>query len=316
MPQTIFTVQDLLYSLVTGTVFPDRYNLHCLAELEGPEKDELATFWLLIPTRRRSFTARCCLEMSRNTPALQFNSFFRYLLADPEPLVRKTALEGLGIDVNLGVISEILSLLIAETNLTVRKAAVRTIGQFLLTSELQSWSNEVKRDLLLPLLQILESSQEPLELQCCAIESIGFSSDVDARYALEHSFVSEIDDIRVSTLKAMGKSSDQNWESYVLEAFDDLTLKVKIAALRAAGELQLKSFLDICLTIIEYERAVALRLEAIRTLGCLDSAVAYRALLAATLLDDPEQVTAAKAALDGFSGLDDEGHDLTDTEWD
>lgn len=301
MVQTIFTVQDLLYSLVTGTVFPARSDLYFLAELEGSETEELQEFWLLIPVRRRHRIARCCREIARTSPALQFNVFFRHLLTDPDPFVRQMALEGLAIDVDRHAAPAILELLATETHLPVQMAAVRTVGQLLLAGELQSWSRPLRGELLAALLQRWETSQVPLELQCCALESMGYSSDVDAQHTIEDAIVSDLEAVRISALIAMGRSADRSWDSYILEAFDDPLPPVKQAALHAAGQLQLKSFLDICLTIIEYERDQELRREAIRTLSQIGGAIAHRALLSIAVADDPEEEETVTAALRNFA---------------
>ncbi len=313
--QTVFTVQDLLYALVTGSVSPNHYNLHCLADLQGSETEELASFWLLIPVRQRHRVARGCLEMSRNSPALQFNVFFQYLLTDPEPYVRQLALEGLAVDVDSQMAPTILALLTTETALSVRRTAIRTVGQFLLNGELRSWPGATRRALLAPLLRLLEASHEPLELQCCALESMGYSSDVDAQHVLEDAVVADIEDLRVSALIAMGHSLDRSWEGYVQEAFDDAVLPVKKAALHAAGDLQLKCFLDICLTIVEYEHDIGLCREAIRTLSRIGGAIAYQALLTVVASDDPDLVEAAHTALNEFAATPGPHGGVPDAAW-
>ncbi len=315
MAQTIFTVSDLLYLLVTGTIVPGRHNLYCLAELQGSEIEELQTFWLLIPDRRRHRIAHCCLDIAQTSPTLQFNAFFLHLLTDPDPSVRQMALEGLAIDVDRKAAPAILALLDAETRLPVRMAAVRTVGQFLLDSELHSWNPQLRRELLTVLLPLWETPRTPQELQCCALESMGYSSDVDAQHALEDALVSDLTAVRVSALRGIGRSADRSWDSYILEAFDDTAPEVRQAAVQAAGKLQLRSFLDICLTIIEYETDPDLRLATIQTLGQLGGAVAHRALLSIAAADDPEEAAAVSSALDTFADADDYEFLQTGTAW-
>lgn len=301
MDMTIFTVPELMYELVTDTAAIHPADLYCLADMHTEDMAELQAYWLLVPARRRTWIARECLALLRGSRTLQFNAFFRHLLTDSEPFVRQQALEGLGFDMEAQSIGPVLQVWAEDAILDVRLEAAHTLGLFLLQGELKSWPGQLQDEMVEALMQVAADPSAALTLQCRALESLGYSSHARIRDLLGEAVASDLEEMRVSALVAMGRSSNRAWSGIILEAFDDHAPPVRLAAVQAAGALRLDSFRDICCTILEYEEEREIRLAAIEALGRIGGADAWQGLLLAAETGDQEELEAVAQAIEDFA---------------
>jgi len=305
MDPTIYTVDELMYELVSGAGPVRIGNLHALADLSEAELAELQDFWLLISSRRRVQAARGCLHLLRSSRTLQFKAFFLHLLTDPAALVRELAVEGLSLDVYPDALPHLELIASHDASDAVRRSAVQALGRFLQVGETRFWAEGVVMRIREILARLIADTDQSLALQCIALESLGYSPGPIYMLLLPEAYRSDLEELRVSALVAMGRSREAHWEDFLLEAFDDQSGAVRRAAVQAGGLLGLESFRDLSLSIIELESDSRLRIAAIEALGWLGGPTAYEGLLLAAESDDPEQQEAVWQALE-HQQVDDE----------
>ena len=304
MASTIFTVSELMYELVSGTGPVWQSDLHCLADLSDAEADELHQFWLLVSSRRRVLTAEGCLHLLRSSKTLQFKVFFCYLLTDPDFRIRVLAAKGLGSDVYFEVLPYLELAATQDESDAVRLAAVQALGQFFRVGEERFWVDKSQSQTRKILSQLISDPDQSLVLQCAALESIGYSPGALFEPKLLDAYRSELEELRVSALVAMGRSGYRHWENRILEACNDQSGTVRTAAVKAGGMLGIEDLGDICLYIIELETDSQLRIAAIEALGRLGGPTAYEGLMLAAESEDQEQQEAVLRALDGYETED------------
>ena len=298
MDTTIYTVGELMYELVSGSGPIRPGNLHCLADLNAAELEELRDFWLLISSRRRIQVARGCLHLLHSSRTLQFKAFFLHLLTDPVSAVRALAVEGLGLDVYPDTLPHVERIASHDASGSVRLSAVQALGQFLQVGETRFWTEGVVMRIREVLALLIADIDQSLALQCVALESLGYSPGPIYMLLLSEAYLSDLEELRVSALVAMGRSRELHWEDLLLEAFDDQSGAVRRAAVQSGGLLGLASFRDISLSIVELESDRQLRLAAIEALGRLGGPTAYEGLMLAAESEDPEQQEAVLRALE------------------
>lgn len=287
-----------MYELVSGFGPVSPVNLHCLADMNDAELAELKEYWMLVPSRRRTQVAFGCLCMLRSSLALQFRAFFCFLAKDPVSHIREIAVEGMGLDVFSGALPYLELALSRDDSASVRLAVVQTLGQFLENGERGCWDEKVQVRVREILAHLIFNEDEALTLQCAALESLGFNPGRNFMLLLDEAYQSDLDEMRVSALIAMGRSRSLQWEEQILEAFDEQSGDMRAAAVRAGGLLRLESFLDISLNIVELETDGQMRLSAIEALGNLGGPTAYEGLLLAAESEDLEQREAVLKALE------------------
>lgn len=295
---TIFTVAELMYELVSGIGPVRQMNLHCLADMNEAELTEVRNYWLLVSSRRRSQVAFGCLGLLRSSLALQFKAFFCHLLADPNSKVRELAVEGLGIDIYPDVLPRLESTVSQDESTSVRLAAVKVLGRFLEFDEGCSLGEQVQLRVREILIQLIYSAEHSVSLKCAALESLGFDPSKEFMSILDEAFRSDLEELRVSAMVAMGRSGSLHWEDLILEALDDQSGNVRAASVRAGGLLGLESLLDVSLNIIELDSDSQMRIAAIEALGHLGGPTAYEGLLLAAESEDLDQREAVLKALE------------------
>ncbi|MCE2466970.1 MAG: HEAT repeat domain-containing protein [Caldilineaceae bacterium] len=297
MAGSIYTVQELMYALVTELEYPTWEELHCLDDLRADEQAELAEFWSLVPQARRLRVAVACREMAQDNPAFRGGALFRFLTNDADPQVRTAAMDGLGLDPDLASLEALLAQSEDETDDWVRLAAAETLGRFMLEGELKSWPEGMQTSAAARLIDW--SVEDVPDLVAVTLANLGYCGLEQVRETLVANLLSEWEVRREAALAGIANSADRSWEPVVLGIWrGDPDLEVRAAALRAAGRLGLQGFLDICLNVVEFEEEPKLRLGAIAALGDLGGLVAWRALAYAGETTDEEQRLAVEMALE------------------
>ena len=297
MAGSIYTVQELMYALVTELEHPTWEELHVLDDLRRDEQSELAEFWNLVPQIRRLRLAVGCRDLAQDSPAFRGGAVFRFLLGDADPQVRTAAVDGLGLDPDLANLKALLVQVETETDDWVRMAAAESLGRFLLAGELKPWPGRFQAAAAAILIDW--SEEDAADLVAVTLANLGYCGLSEVRETLAENLLSSWEVRRAAALAGVANSADQRWEQVVLGIWrEDPDLDVRAAALRAAGRLRLQAFLDILLNVIEFEEDAKLRLGAIAALGDLGGAVAWRALAYAGETDDEEQRLAVEMAME------------------
>ena len=147
------------------------------------------------------------------------------------------------------------------------------------------------------LLAVLSNEEEPIAVQCQALESIAYSGELGVRDLIEDAYYSAYEEMRVAALNAMGRSADIRWRALARAELENPSPEMRVSAAIACGELEARdSVSDVLALLNDQEQAV--RLAAIFALGRLGGKVATEALETVSEGEFEEESEAADEALE------------------
>jgi HEAT repeat protein len=124
---------------------------------------------------------------------------------------------------------------------------------------------------------------------------------------IESSFNRQDPDWQASAIFAMGRSTDERWADHVLRSIVSETPRVRLAAVQAAGELELKLARPLLLRLLEdeYDEAIAgAAIWSLSQIGGEEVRIYFHNLLD-KLAEDDDQVAFLEEALDNLAFTED-----------
>ncbi len=296
------TPEDQLVDRICHLVAEQRW-WHVAPLLSDPDSERLAAFrqaWERLSSEERRQLVNALLEMAEEDPLYDFRAIFRWLLADAQPEVRATAIHGLWEDESPALIRPLLHMLQHDPDVNVREAAAIALGRYVLAGELGDLPMREVTPVVEALLQVVQNSEEDIDVRRRALESIAFIDEPHVRDLIEAAYYHPDTRMQVSAVFAMGRSGNTRWASYVLTELESPDPELRYEAALAAGNLELADAIQPLRRLIEEDKDVEIQLAAIEALGRIGGAEAERILL--QLLDSPEDAI-AEAAEDALDEL-------------
>ena len=220
------------------------------SDLESDEVNTLKENWLKIDPERRKRLIKDLNEITNEDTLVCFDQVAILALEDPEPSVRINAIELLKENEQKCLIPVFIQILQTDKEKNVRAAAATALGKYVYLGEVDSIPPDSYQQVEITLLNVLDS-KEHKEVRQRALESIGFSCHKKAKDQIRRAFASEDTSWVASSLFAMGRSADMYWADMVIESLDHQDQDVQLAAVRAAGELELAKAREPLLTILD-----------------------------------------------------------------
>ncbi|PWH11961.1 MAG: hypothetical protein DDG60_15645 [Anaerolineae bacterium] len=234
----------------TSRVFPSRY-LGQFSDLSPANLDAVMRVWPRLPQTRKHLLLKRMVEMFDEDILLSFDSLAARLLDDPDAQVRIYALQLLMETNDPRLLPRLMQIAGSDPEPASRAQAAMVLGQFVEMGELEEMSAEHLQRVTDCL---LSAAQDPDgQTARAALESLGFSSRAEVPPLIEAAFRHRDPRWQAAALTAIGRSADARWQEQVLEALLSEDQQVRLAAVRAAGELQLKPARQPLLNMIEEE---------------------------------------------------------------
>ncbi|MFP3855316.1 MAG: HEAT repeat domain-containing protein, partial [Anaerolineales bacterium] len=209
---------DYFDDLLTAILDADRdLNPSRLSELSDPTRVHLKVFreaWFETPAPRRREISQHLYELARENIELLFERINRVLLEDPDPVVRKQAIDNLWEAEGKDLAITLARMANEDPDLEVRRRAAEALSRFIYLSEMEKIPADVRDHIEATLLQMLEKSSSR-NLQRQALESLGYSSHIDLREKIHASYESGNEEDLRSSLVAMGRSADPGWREKI-----------------------------------------------------------------------------------------------------
>jgi HEAT repeat protein len=156
------------------------------------------------------------------------------------------------------------------------------------------------------LLEVLNGQDEP-SVRRRALEALGFSSRMEVPVLIESAFKRQDPAWKASAIFAMGRSSDgERWGDHVLQMMVSEDRRIRLAAVQASGELELKLARPLLLNLLEEEFDDAIAGAAIWSLsqiGGEDVRLYLQNLL--DKVEDDDQAALLEEALDNLAFTED-----------
>jgi HEAT repeat protein len=290
--------------LDNSTAFPARYLSH-FSDLAAADLKSLMSIWPQVPVSRKQALLKNLGERYENDTLLSFDDFARALFGDADAEVRRYAVHLVWESEDPRLIPPLLDILQNDPNEEARAEAASVLGRYVYLGELEELREDLNQNVQEALLAAA-AQDEMLLVKRKAVEALGFSSRPEVPALIQSAFERRDPRWIASSLFAMGRSGDQRWEEQIIGALSHVDVRIRLAAVEAAGELALANARTILLAALDTEdnedvhEAVIWSLSQI---GGEDVRTYLESLLDAT--EDDEQAELIEDALDNLTFTED-----------
>jgi HEAT repeat protein len=188
----------------------------------------------------------------------------------------------------------------------VRAACTAGLGSYVFEGEVDELPKTIQRTIEEKLLSIFQGSDDVL-VRRRALEALGYSSREDVPPLIEEAYNSGSQDWLLSSLVAMGRSCNPDFESMLLLKLKDARASVRAEAAYAAGEMLLKSAVPTLLELLKDDEELV-RAAVIWALGETGGEGVREALeKVLDKTDDDEEAELIDTALENLAFVEDMG---------
>lgn len=299
----------LLRELLESDKTPDQTTLYYFSNLEAEEAARVRETWSRLPADLRLALTSRLVEMAEVDFTLNFGAVFRIAMDDPDPDVRKVAIEGLWEDQDVRLVPRLAERLEKDESASVRAAAAKSLGRFILLGELQKIRPKPLSVAYEALVKAYTTSHQEPDVQRRALESLAYIGNESVIASIREAYASARERLRVSAVFAMGRSADVRWEEEVKQELFNINPEMRYEAARACGELQLSKAVPMLEELTE-DTDAEVQEAAIWALGQIGGDRARGILEHHCRASDEALRSAAKAALEEFEFLHGDLEDL------
>jgi HEAT repeat protein len=256
-----------------------------LSDLGGEGLAVFTQEWRTIATTRRREVMRGLADICRTNFQVDFGAVALVGIADPDSMVRLSAIETFWDAEDPRYIAPLLDLALNDPEPTVQAEAMQALGQFVLLGELGKIPRLAFEELTGELLALLDKKGIGTLLHCRALEAVASAGLERVPELIASAYKSGVEELKISAVSAMGRTVDPIWEPIILTELDNLSPSMRYHAVQAAGELGLQSAVAQLIDLLDDPDPQVL-IAAIEALGEIGGDEAREAL--EQLLDDEE----------------------------
>ena len=267
-----------------------------LSDLARPALNRFQAAWETFSPARRAELVATLVEQAETNIHMNFHAVLRACLADPDPRVRKQAIEGLWEDEKTSLVAPLASLLAADPEPDVRAAAATSLGRFVLLGalgEIPDGPAQLAHDALHA---AWRRRGECAEVRRRVLEGLACGTGADVPDMISSAYYDEDERMRQSALYAMGRHAHPRWAKFILAELGSHEPAMRYEAALAAGEMGLKNAVPPLIRALD-DADGHVREAAVLALGKIGGAPARRALEALVRGDDEHLAQAADDAL-------------------
>lgn len=291
------SIQALLAKIIDETRPVRSLDLTDLSDLARSELGSFRLAWAALTEARRLELVTNLIEQAETNIHLNFHAILRTFLDDPDPRVRRLAIDGLWEYERANLIAPLVALLEGDPVADVRAAAATSLGRYILRGALGEIADEMAREAEEALHMAWYRAGEPVDVRRRALESLAYSSMPELPALIQNAYYDENALMRQSALFAMGRSADRRWARLVLAELSSPEPPMRFEAAVAAGEMALREAVAVLIRRLD-DPDSSVREAAATALGKIGGPVAKRALRALTESGDEALAQAAEDALD------------------
>jgi HEAT repeat protein len=290
-----------LRSLGSGNALPPD-ELPALSHLDPQEAVAFGQVWDRLSTEDRRRLLRQLSERERGDLRRDFNAVYRHAFDDPDPSVRREAVESIVEDTSPSLLERLVGLAAADPDVGVREAALRGLAPFALRGELGELSPDQTELVADSLLSALRREGEAAGPRREALAGLGYLNRPELPDEIRRGLGDP--ELRLGAVRAMGRTADVAWlDGLAREAASD-DPRMREEAARACGELADGRAVAVVADLVD-DPVIDVRLAAIGALGQIGGDQAREALLYAVEDKRAPIREAAGAALGELEFADD-----------
>jgi HEAT repeat protein len=251
-----------------------------------------------LPVERRRALIRLPRGEALAHVELNFDEIYRRSLDDPDPIVRQSAIDNLWECEDASLARQYLRALSSDAA-NVRRSAAAAFRQYVLLGEVERIRPDLLHDVEEGLSKAGRSDQDP-EVRRAALESLGYPSRVEVPAIIVQACESGSEPFIVSSLVAIARSANDDWKPQVQAHLNNPSPDIRLAAVRAAGELELLETIPDLIELLD-DANDEVRRATIWSLGQLGGDVAKQVL--GELLETSEDSQDAQLVQDALDNL-------------
>lgn len=292
--ETLTALQDLTRP------FPAKL-LRSFSDLTPLKIKKVLPIWVNLPPQRKISLLEDLEDILEKDTIVNFDELAKAVLSDVDAAVRVIAIRLLWECEDTALVAPLLEMMFEDPDEAVRAGAANLLGRFVYLGELEEIPDSTKVSIVRNLLDVMSSEELP-QVKQRALESLGYSSHPKVTELIQNALASS-DTLWVSAgLCAIGHSADEAWEPVVLEHLESTEYEIQYEAIRAAGELELTSAIDILVSLLEEEvEDPEVRMAAIWSLSQIGGDTALDTLSAMLeSSEDEDEIELIESALDNM----------------
>jgi HEAT repeat protein len=288
----IETVLDALKDS-SATLTPEQYAR--FADMPRHEvKQTLQVFSELAPQRVYDFL-QALINYVAQDPIAMCDELAQGLMNHPDGKTRAYALHLLRVSLPEApkLVPPLLNILANDDYLPARVEAAATLGTFVYWGELEEIPAKVSAELEAALVALVSNKAESADLRRAALVALGFSSRPEVVLLIEEAIAQRDVAWKVAALSAMQRSAEPAWQVEILPLLLSEDEVVRLAAIEAAGELELESAVPILLEALDEEQTEELMRAMIWSLSLIggDDAADYLYVLVDRSAEEDEDLS-------------------------
>jgi len=300
--------EEVLQALLNeDSPFPPPFLYH-LGDLSPEHVARLREIWPQVPLERRRGLMEDLETITENDLTASFKDLGLIALEDEDPAVRFGAIRLLWIEEDNNLIPRFLEIARNDPDPEVRANAIGALGSYMLQAALEELPWRYTNDIETTLMAFLKDPQEDEQVRRQALETLGYSLNLDMAPWIEEAFASPSEDWQASALFAAGRSGQDRWGDHVMDYLYHSSPRLRAEAARAAGELLHQPATERLLELLE-DRDPPTRLMAAWALSEIGGGERVAEALEKALehAADEEEAAALEEALDNLALTDEMG---------
>jgi len=306
MNDELLPFQNVLGTLLDPSKDITRRFLSEFSDIQPASLQSLLDVWPRVALARKLLLLDRLNARASEDTLVSFDDLGRALLTDDEPEVRIRAMRLLVECEDVRLVPTYIALLTQDSDAAVRAEAASMLGIFVQLGEFDDIPDHVHHQIEDVLLEVLNGEDKP-SVRRRVLEALGFSSRDEIPVLIESAFNRQDPDWQASAIFAMGRSNDERWTDKVLRMIASENRHVRLAAVQAAGELELKLARPLLLRLLEDEDDEAIAGAAIWSLSQIggEDVRIYLQNLLDKVEDDDDQAALLEEALDNLAFTED-----------
>lgn len=293
-------VDQLLFRLTSNDDTLTPASLYAFSDMSRYDTRLVQEHWDDISSDRRRWVVQQLIQLAESEIDLHLGRVLRIALKDQDEHIREDAIVGLWEELDTSLGEEYLRILRKDSSETVRAAVADALGNFVLAGELDEIDASLAMRVEDALLTLIHDTDEPVLVSAKALESIAYSGDNGVRQLIEDGYYSFHESVRISALKAMGRSADIRWRNLAHAELQNPSPLMRAEAARACGELSAQNAATALLFLLQ-DDAPVVRKAAIFALGRIGGKDATEALNIILEEGDEDEQEAAALAIEDIT---------------
>ena len=234
---------EVLEKLAEGAELPPT-EIAILSDIDRAQLTALEAAWPSIPDVTRTALVTEAVRLADERVDVEFSRFAGVALQDPLAEVRAAAIEALRESTDRQTAHLLVPILRDDPDEAVAAGAAELLGEFVLRLELGTFGEREGEPIIDGLRAVVSDMVRTPEVRANALEALAPRSLPWVEALLLEAYYGDDETLRLSAVRAMGRSAEERWIEYLLEQFEAGDPAFRLEAVIAVGEIGSEEAID------------------------------------------------------------------------